>query len=213
MSTESASLESLRSAVRRTIRGHWKVFLIEGIALLVLGIAAIVLPVVATIAIEQVIGWVLLVSGLIGLYTTWRVRGAAGTGWAWLSAAVGILAGVVLLRWPLSGAVSLTLIVVAFLLIEGFATIMFALGHRRDASGRWGWMFLSGVVDVILAGILLFGLPGTAAWAIGVLMGINLIFGGWALIGMAIHGRAAALGAESPTDPRNVSAPAVSPRL
>jgi uncharacterized membrane protein HdeD (DUF308 family) len=103
--------------------------------------------------------------------------------------------------------------VVAFLLIEGFATIMFALGHRRDASGRWGWMFLSGVVDVGLAGILLFGLPGTAAWAIGVLVGINLIFGGWALIGMAIHGRAASLGSEPPRDPREMSRTAVSPPL
>jgi uncharacterized membrane protein HdeD (DUF308 family) len=213
MSTGDAGVDSVRTAVRKTIRDHWVVFLVEGIALLLLGLLAIILPVIATLAIEQVIGWVLLASGIIGLYMTWRVRGAAGTGWSWLSAAVGILAGVLLLRWPLSGAVSLTLIVSAFLLIEGFATIMFASGHRREASGRWRWMLMSGIVDVVLAGILLFGLPGTAAWAVGLLVGINMLFGGWALIGMAMHGRAAALGADPPKDPRNMSSNAVSPRI
>jgi uncharacterized membrane protein HdeD (DUF308 family) len=66
---------------------------------------------------------------------------------------------------------------------------MYALEHKRELSGRWGWMLASGIVDLIVAGIILIGLPGTAAWAIGLLVGINMIFGGSALIAMALHAR------------------------
>ena len=84
---------------------------------------------------------------------------------------------------------SLTLILIVFFTIEGVATIMYALEHKRELSGRWGWMLASGIVDLILAAIIFVGLPGTAAWAIGLLVGINMVFGGSALIAMALHAR------------------------
>jgi uncharacterized membrane protein HdeD (DUF308 family) len=77
----------------------------------------------------------------------------------------------------------------AFLSIEGILSILYALDHKRELSGRWGMMLMSGIIDIVLAGIILAGLPGTAAWAIGLLVGINLIFGGSALISMALHAR------------------------
>jgi uncharacterized membrane protein HdeD (DUF308 family) len=89
----------------------------------------------------------------------------------------------------LSGVLSLTLILIAFFVIEGIASIMFALDHKRELSGRWGWMLASGIIDLILATIILTGLPGSAAWAIGLLVGINMVFGGSALIAMALHAR------------------------
>ena len=82
-----------------------------------------------------------------------------------------------------------TIILIAFFVIEGVASIMFALEHKRELSGRWGWMLASGVIDLILAAMILAGLPGTAAWALGLLVGINMVFGGAALIGMALHAR------------------------
>ena len=102
---------------------------------------------------------------------------------------IGFAAGVVLLAWPLSGALSLTLILTVFLVLEGVVSILYALEHRRELSGRWGVMLFSGVVDLFLAGIIFAGLPGTAAWAIGLLVGVNLVFGGSALIAMALHAR------------------------
>jgi uncharacterized membrane protein HdeD (DUF308 family) len=75
------------------------------------------------------------------------------------------------------------------LTVEGILSIMYALEHKRDLSGRWGMMLLSGVVDLILAAMIFLGLPATAAWAIGLLVGINLIFGGSALAAMALHAR------------------------
>jgi uncharacterized membrane protein HdeD (DUF308 family) len=88
-----------------------------------------------------------------------------------------------------SGSVSLTFVLIAFFLIEGVATIMYAIEHRRALSGRWGWLMVSGILDLILAGIVIVGLPGTALWAPGLLVGINMVFGGWALVAMGLHAR------------------------
>ena len=123
------------------------------------------------------------------MITTFRMRQAPGFGWSLVSAILGIAVGIVLLLWPLSGVLSLTMILIAFFVIEGIASIMFALEHKRELSGRWGWMLASGIIDLILATIILTGLPGTAAWAIGLLVGINMVFGGSALIAMALHAR------------------------
>ena len=94
-----------------------------------------------------------------------------------------------LLLRPLSGVLSLTSVLIVFFVIEGVASMMFALEHKRELSGRWGWMLASGIIDLILAAIIFAGLPGTAAWAIGLVVGINMVFGGLALIAMALHAR------------------------
>jgi uncharacterized membrane protein HdeD (DUF308 family) len=175
------------------IHAHWKLFLFEGIVLVLLGIAAIVLPPIATLAFEIIIGWLFLISGLVGLFTTFWMRHAPGFWWSLLSAVIGIAAGIVLLRWPISGTLSLTLVLIAFFAVEGIVTIMYAIDHRSQLSGRWGWMLTSGIVDLILAGIIFAGLPGTAAWALGLLVGINMLFGGTAMIGMALSARQSAV--------------------
>ena len=101
----------------------------------------------------------------------------------------------VLLASPVTGAVSLTLLLIVFFIIEGVASIMYAFEHKRELSGRWGWMLVSGIIDLILAAIIWAGLPGTAAWALGLLVGINLLFGGGAMVGMALHARSEATAA------------------
>jgi uncharacterized membrane protein HdeD (DUF308 family) len=185
-------LERMQSAIATSLSEHWRWFLLEGIVLLLLGFAAIAIPPLATFAVEILIGWLLLASGLVGLFTTLRMRNAPGFWWSLLSALVGIGAGVVLLAWPVSGALSLTLILTVFLFLEGFASIMIALEHRHGFAARWVMLLLSGIIDIILAGIIFAGLPATAAWAIGLLVGINLVFGGTALISMALHARGGA---------------------
>jgi uncharacterized membrane protein HdeD (DUF308 family) len=189
MSTVKPELEGIQTALATSLRSHWKLFLIEGIVLVILGVAAVMLPLIATLAIAVLVGWVFLLSGIIGLAATFRMRHAPGFWWSLLSGIIGVVAGIVLLRWPLSGALSLTLVLTTFLVLEGVVSIMFALEHKRELSGRWGMMLLSGLVDLILAGMIFVGLPGTAAWAIGLLVGINMIFGGSALIAMALHAR------------------------
>jgi uncharacterized membrane protein HdeD (DUF308 family) len=181
--------QGIQRAFDSAIHEHWGLFLFEGIVLSLLGIAAIVVPPIATLAFELIIGWLFLISGIVGLVTTFWMRNAPGFWWSLLSAVVAIAAGLVLLRWPISGTLSLTFVLIAFFVIEGIVTIMYAIDHRNQLSSRWGWMLASGVVDLILAGIIFAGLPGTAAWALGLLVGINMVFGGTAMIGMALAAR------------------------
>jgi uncharacterized membrane protein HdeD (DUF308 family) len=195
MSMNQPDIEQLQRKVLTSLRDHWVLFLIEGIVLVVLGFAAIALPVIATLAVALFLGWLFLLSGIVGLVTTFLMRNAPGFWWSLLSAVLAIAAGIVLLAWPVSGAVSLTLVLIVFFVIEGVASIMLALEHRD--SGRWGWLLASGIVDLILAGLILIGLPGTAAWALGLLVGINMMFGGASLIAMALHARS--------IDPRTAS--------
>jgi uncharacterized membrane protein HdeD (DUF308 family) len=189
MTMNQPDMDQIQRAVATSLHEHWVLFLVEGIVLVVLGLIAIALPPIATLAVEILFGWLFLISGITGLITTFWMRQAPGFWWALLSAALAIAAGLVLLAWPLSGVLTLTLILIVFFTMEGVATIMYALEHKRELSGRWAWMLASGVVDLIVAGIIVIGLPGTAAWAIGLLVGINMIFGGSALIAMALHAR------------------------
>jgi uncharacterized membrane protein HdeD (DUF308 family) len=187
--TRQPDANEIGRAVAGAIQAHWAMFLVEGIILVILGFAAIAVPLIATIALTIVIGWLFLISGIVGLITTFWARHAPGFWWSLVSALIGIAAGIVLLAWPLSGSVSLTLVLIAFFVIEGIATVLYAIEHRGQLSGRWGWMLVSGIVDLILAAIIFAGLPGTALWALGLLVGINLLFGGAALIAMALAAR------------------------
>jgi uncharacterized membrane protein HdeD (DUF308 family) len=184
-------IQGLQRAATAALHEHWVLFLVEGVVLLVLGATAVVLPPIATLAVTILLGWLFLVSGILGLITTFWMRHAPGFWWSLLSAVLGIVVGAVLLASPLTGAFSLTLVLVAFFLVEGAVSIMFALDHKRELSGQWGWMLVSGIIDLGLAIMIFAGLPSTAAWAVGLLVGINMIFGGSALIAMALHARTA----------------------
>lgn len=128
MSTQPQDANPLE-AFTSSLREHWKLFLAEGVVLLILGLLAVALPMLATIGFTIVLGWLFLISGIMGLVTTFYMRGAPGFWWALISALIGIGAGVVLLISPVSGAVSLTLVLIAFFIVEGVATIMYAVEH------------------------------------------------------------------------------------
>ena len=189
MSTNQPDVQNVQRAVAKALHAHWKLYLAEGIALVVLGFIAVIVPPIATLAVTVVLGWLFLFSGVMGLVTTFMMRNAPGFWWALISAALGVLVGAMLLAQPAQGAVTLTYVLVAFFIIEGVVSIMYALEHKRELSGRWGFMLVSGIVDLMLAGMIIGGLPSTAAWALGLLVGINMMFGGIALIGMALHAR------------------------
>ena len=183
------SFDAARDAVTRTVREHWKLFLIEGIILVILGLFAVALPLLAGLAVTILFGWLFLISGAVGLVTTFAMRQAPGFWWSLISAVLGIVVGVLLLVQPGVGLVSLTYVLIAFFIVEGVVTIMFALEHRRQLTGRWGWMLTSGVVDLFLALTILAGLPGSVGWALGLIVGINMVFGGASMIGMALSAR------------------------
>lgn len=199
----------------RSIHDHWIFFVAEGVTLILLGLLAIVIPSIASANVTVVLGWLFLASGAIGLATTYWARQAPGFWWSLVSALLAIVVGVVLIAnksqdlyggligWPFEKAGPLRLILVLFFLVEGGASIMFAFEHRRQFSGRWAWMLASGGVDIVLASIVIFDLPGTSAWTMGLLVGINMILGGIALTAMGLHARAERVGSNAIPLPEN----------
>jgi len=186
-------LNKLQSKMSAAVREHWKAFLFEGILLAILGLAAMIVPPLASLAVTIFLGWMFLVTGIAGLVLTYWARNMPGFWWSLISAALAVLAGGILLARPMQGVLTLTIVIGAYFLAEGVATIMYALEHRRELSGRWSWLLVAGLMDILIAFFIIAGLPGSAEWAIGLLVGINLLFGGATLIGMALAARNAAL--------------------
>ena len=182
-------IEKMQSAVSATVKTHWKAFLIEGIVLAILGLAAMIVPPLASLAVTIFLGWMFLISGIAGLAVTFWAKQMPGFWWSLFSAALAVLAGLILLARPVQGILTLTIVVGAYFLAEGVATIMYALEHRRELSERWSWLLVAGVMDIAIAFLIIAGLPGSAEWAIGLLVGINLVLGGASLVGMALAAR------------------------
>ena len=183
-------ISNLQSNVNAAVREHWKAFLFEGILLVILGLAAIIVPPLASLAVTIFLGWLFLISGIAGLALTFWARQMPGFWWSLISALLAIAAGFVLLTRPVQGTLTLTIVVGVYFLAEGVATIMYALEHRRELSQRWSWLLVAGLMDIIIAAIIIAGLLGSALWAIGLLVGINLLFGGATLIGVALAAHA-----------------------
>lgn len=193
MSTSNASAKVKVSAVLvQSIHDHWRLFLSEGIILSLLGLAAIIVPALAGLVATIFLGWLFLIAGIAGLLFTFKARQAPGFTWALLSGLVAIIAGAVLLWNPLQGLVTLTYVLIAFFIVDGILMIILAVAHRRELSGKWEWMMVNGIIDLILAGIVISGFPGTLFWALGLLVGIDMVFGGTTLVAMALDARKAA---------------------
>ena len=156
---------------------------IAGIASIVMGALAIIFPFAATLAAELVIGAILVVSGIVELIRAFVMRRKGNPTWNGLFGLAALVAGAILLVWPLQGMVTLTIVVGVFFLLGGALKLVAGFGLRPFPG--WGWIGFSGALSVLLGLLLLFGLPGTALWAVGLLVGIDLIFLGIAEIAMA----------------------------
>ena len=182
-------VEKIQAAVSATVKLHWKAFLFEGIVLAILGLAAMTVPPLASLAVTIFLGWMFLISGIAGLVVTYWARQMPGFWWSLFSAALAVLAGLILIARPMQGVLTLTIVVGAYFLAEGVVTIMYALEHRKELSARWAWLLAAGLMDILIAFLIISGLPGSAEWAIGLLVGINLVLGGASLVGMALAAR------------------------
>jgi uncharacterized membrane protein HdeD (DUF308 family) len=174
--------------IQTSLHKHWGWFLVEGIVLIILGTIAVIVPPLATLSITLFLGWLFLINGIIAVITAINTRKAPGFGWSLLSAIASIVAGSALIIFPISGILSLTLIIIVFFTIQGITNLIHAFKHN-DSSGGEGWLFVSGLANLLVAMAILIGLPMSAAWAIGLLVGINLIISGVALSMVAINAR------------------------
>jgi uncharacterized membrane protein HdeD (DUF308 family) len=146
MTISRSDISEFRRAVTQSVHDHWVLYLVEGIIFVLLGAAAIVIPPVASLAVTIFLGWLFLIMGIVGLVATFSMRHDPGFWWSLVSSVLAIIAGVLLLGWPVRGLMSLTLVLIVYFIFEGVSRIMFSLEHRKELSGRWGWMLASGAL-------------------------------------------------------------------
>ena len=194
MSNQALSgLDGIQRRLASAIHAHWKLFLAEGIVMMVLGLLAIAVPEVATLAITIFIGWLFFIGGIFRTISVLQHRAMPGFAWSLLTAVLAILLGLILILRPIAGVLTLTIWLIVFFIIEGIAAIFLAIEHRRHLPS-WGWVLLSGLVDLLLAYLIWDGWPSSAAWAIGLLVGINMVFVGLSLIMTSLAARTMAPG-------------------
>jgi uncharacterized membrane protein HdeD (DUF308 family) len=181
-------LDGIQRRLADMIHAHWKFFFAEGIVMLVLGLVAIAVPEIASLAIAILIGWLFFIGGIFRTMSVLRHRGMPGFAWSLLTAVLAVGLGLVLLLRPIAGVLTLTIALVVFFIVEGVAAILLAIEHRRHLPS-WGWVLLSGLVDLLLAYLIWDGWPSSAGWAIGLLVGINMVFVGLSSIMTALAAR------------------------
>lgn len=160
----------------KILRQHMKTVLWEGILFLVLGLLAIAMPVLSSVAIDLFLGILFVVAGIAQLYrvvVTWGIRGTwPQLFWSLLS----VIAGALMITRPMASLLALTTLLVAYFFLECIAKISFAI--RFGAGSQKFWLFLNGILSLFLALIIFEGLPETAMWVLGLLVGINMALTG-----------------------------------
>jgi len=184
-----STLSDMQRAVRDMLRANWQLLLIQGVIMFILGILAIAWPGESTIALDVYIGYLFLFSGFVGLAAMFFGDDAPTFLWTLLTAALSSIVGVLLLSHPAEGAASLTIVLTAFFIVEGIFQIAASISYRDVISDSWGWMLASGIADLILAALIIEGWPSTASWALGAVVGVNLMMSGMAIIMVALASR------------------------
>jgi uncharacterized membrane protein HdeD (DUF308 family) len=149
------------------------------------GILAIGLPVLAGIAVNLVVAWLLLFCGVAHLVFGWHLRGTGGVIWQFLLGALYIVIGVYLLMHPVRGLVTLTLALAIYLFIEGVLELILAF---QTQTGR-GWLLLDGIVTLVLAILIWRTWPSSTEWLLGTLVGISMIFSGTSRLMLSLAAR------------------------
>jgi uncharacterized membrane protein HdeD (DUF308 family) len=167
---------------------NWGWLLAFGILMIILGMFAIGAPAVATVAVQIMLGWILVIGGIAEGIHAFMAQGWRGFLLELLSAILYLGVGVLLLVNPVAGALALTVVLAVFLIVEGIFKIIMAT-RVRDHRG-WGWLLASGILSVILGVLIWAEWPASGLWVIGLLVGIQLLFTGWALVMLALAARA-----------------------
>lgn len=179
----TATTRSGAAFLSEAVRRHRTSFLTLGLVMVALGLVAIALPFAATLAVEVFLGVILLLRGALEVFHAFRAADWKGFAWSLAGGVLALAVGLLLLFYPLTGMLTLTLLVAAFFLIGGVARVILATQLRP--MDHWGWMLVSGILALLLAGLILWQLPEAAGWVVGLLVGIDLVFAGvtFALLG------------------------------
>ena len=189
MTAANPTFVEMQRTIGDTLRAHWRLYVFQGVLMIILGVLAVAAPAFATLTVDIYVGWLFLISGVLGLIAMFSARNVPGFLWTLVTALLSIVVGGVLLWKPVEGALSLTIVLTAFFIVEGLFQAAAAFTYRDAIPSRWGWLLASGLADLALAAIIIAGWPGTAAWVLGLLVGVNLLTTGWAVVMVALGAR------------------------
>lgn len=162
------------------IKKTGKSYVAIGIILILLGTGAIALPLVASLTIEAIFGWIFVISGIV---TIIHSRNALNSGKCLLRLLSGLFylaIGIMFLAYPVQGIITLTLLLAILFFFQGIIKIAVAI--RLRPIPNWGWMLISGIASLLISGIIWAGWPSSISWVLGLLVGINLILSGWTML-------------------------------
>jgi uncharacterized membrane protein HdeD (DUF308 family) len=176
----------LKSAFHQQVREAGARLVWIGVALVVLGVAALVFPAVSTLVATMFVGWLLLLSGLVTVFGSFSIRGTGPFFGALLLGLLSVAAGLFMLVRPLAGELAITLTLGFLFMLQGAYETFLAFEVRPGRA--WGWMLVSALASIVLALVIIIGLPGVSLFALGVVLGVNLITSGlgYAFVGNAV---------------------------
>jgi uncharacterized membrane protein HdeD (DUF308 family) len=170
--------------MRAAIEKNRTWFIILGVVLLVVGIVAILFPFVTTVAAKTVLGWLFLIGGVFQIFHAFSTQKWTAFFLNLVIAILYVIVGAWLAFFPLAGIITLTILLAAMFIAQGILEI--GMSMRLRSQDGWVWVLVSGLI-AIAVGVLIFAqLPSSAVWAIGLLVGINLISSGWAYLFLAL---------------------------
>ncbi len=158
-----------------------------GVALIILGIFSIAFPLFMTITAKMFLGWMILIGGIASVIHSFYTRDWGGFFWNLLIGILYVITGGWLVFFPLAGLIGLTVLIAIMFIIEGLLKVLIGFGLEKE-DGRL-WVIISGIAAIIVGIMLYSGMPSTAMWAIGTLVGVNFLFSGWAFIMIAAAAR------------------------
>jgi uncharacterized membrane protein HdeD (DUF308 family) len=188
-----ADIDAALAEAKRQIADNWGWFLALGLVLVVAGVAAILFPLLSTIATKIALGWIFLIAGVLLVVHAFSIQQWRGFILGLLVGALYVVAGGWLAFFPLTGIITLTLLLAALFLAEGVLEVIMAIRVRPHKG--WVWLLLSGLIAVAVGVLIAAELPSSAVWAIGLLTGINLLSSGVSFVVLALAGRRVGQGA------------------
>jgi uncharacterized membrane protein HdeD (DUF308 family) len=174
-----------RKHMAEIVAEHRGWFLFAGGALIVLGVIAVLFPLVTAIAAKVFLGWLILIGGVVEIVHAFSTKRWSAFFYELLMGILYVIVGIWLAFFPLSGIFTLTLILALTFILQGVVQAMMAF-HMRPHEG-WIWMLIAGLIAIAAGLMVINELPNSATWAIGLMVGITMISTGWAYLILALQ--------------------------
>jgi uncharacterized membrane protein HdeD (DUF308 family) len=183
--TIATELAHVQQKMLEYLQAHWRLFLIEGIIFILLGVSAVVIPQFFSVVIAIFLGWIIVLAGAIQVSRAIFLRDMPGFG-LWLGLGIlQVVVGYLLIADPIAGVFSLTMMMALFFAFEGITKMYWA--YKLRPLPHWDYAFFSGVTALVFAAVIMMFWSESAHWLLGLLVGVNMIILGWSMVKMSLR--------------------------